>query len=263
MLLLVAACLTVSAQTVPASKPKQKSAKPSPVKPVPEPVPVQAPPPQPLTPEQSPPTPPQVTYQDGQLTIVAQNSTLKDILAAVRARTGAVIEAPPGSGSERVAARIGPAAPRNVLATLLNGSRFDYILLGSEQDANAVERIILTARSAAPNATPGQQAGSARPPVVEPNVPSEGDEDINDETPDAVPEPPVQPVQPPQPVPQPATVQPGQPQPGQTPQNPGQPKTPEQLLEELQRMQRERQQQQQQQPSTPPPEQPQQQPPAY
>jgi len=40
------------------------------------------------------PVPPQVNYQNAQLTIVATNSTLGDILRAVRKQTGAEIEIP-------------------------------------------------------------------------------------------------------------------------------------------------------------------------
>src|SRR5512146_2652876 len=66
-------------------------------KPAPVPVPVpQLPPPPTPTPEQMPPTPPHVTYETGQLPIVAHNPTLADVLSAVRARTGAGIETPPG-----------------------------------------------------------------------------------------------------------------------------------------------------------------------
>ena len=37
----------------------------------------------PLSPEQAPPRPLKVTYLDGQLTIIAENSSLADILSAV------------------------------------------------------------------------------------------------------------------------------------------------------------------------------------
>lgn len=58
-----------------------------------------------------PATPPQVSFQGGQLTISAQNSTLGDILKAVRAQTGATIDLP-GTAPERVVGHFGPA-PRS------------------------------------------------------------------------------------------------------------------------------------------------------
>lgn len=53
---------------------------------------------------------PQVTYEDGLLTIVAPNSTLGDILRSVRKHTSADIEIP-ATASERVVTRLGPAPP--------------------------------------------------------------------------------------------------------------------------------------------------------
>ncbi len=76
---------------------------------------------------------PQVSYQNGLLTIVAPNSTLGDILRAVRKQTAADIDVP-ASASERVVTRLGPGPAREVMAELLNGSRFNYILLGSPQN---------------------------------------------------------------------------------------------------------------------------------
>jgi len=95
---------------------------------------------------QLPASPPRVSFQDGQLTISAQNSTLGDILKAVRAQTGATIELP-GTASERVVGQFGPAPARDVLASLLNGSHFNYMLLGSATDPNALDRVILMAKS--------------------------------------------------------------------------------------------------------------------
>ena len=101
---------------------------------------------QPL-PEELPPVAPTVTYRGGLLTIVAENSTLQDILTGVRKATGATVDAPAASASERVATHLGPGQPRDVLAALLNGSRFDYILLSSPEDPGGVRRLILSPRS--------------------------------------------------------------------------------------------------------------------
>src|SRR5690348_12065529 len=59
------------------------------------------PPPPPPTPEQGPSSPPEVSFKGGQLTILARNSTMSDVLNQVRQKTGAAIEMPPAS-SERV-----------------------------------------------------------------------------------------------------------------------------------------------------------------
>src|SRR5271166_2949433 len=100
--------------------------------------------------EQIPATPAKVSYQGGLLTISAQNSTLGEILRDVRKLTGATIEIPSGSGaSERVVAHLGPGAPRDVLAVLLNGTSFNYMMLGSSSDPSAVSSVILTPKPSA------------------------------------------------------------------------------------------------------------------
>jgi len=169
---------------------------------------------------------PQVSFQDGLLTIVAPNSTLGDILRGVRKHTSADIEIPP-TASERVVTRLGPGPAREVLSELLNGSRFNYILLGSPQDANALVRVVLVAKAVetpAGTATPG-----AAPAPEVTNAPSEAAE-----------EPPDEPVE--EPVDQAVEAEQaaGQQQPDQPPV-----KTPQQMLQEMQQRQLQMQQQQQ------------------
>ncbi|HUM05292.1 MAG TPA: hypothetical protein VLT90_07515 [Terriglobales bacterium] len=97
--------------------------------------------------DQLPSTPPQVTFQGGMLTIVAQNSTLGDILREVHKRTGASIDVP-ASATERVAAHLGPGPARNVLADLLNGSAFNYVMVGSPADPAVLSSLALTPKPA-------------------------------------------------------------------------------------------------------------------
>ena len=104
-------------------------------------------PPAPATLAQSPSVPPQVSYQGGMLTIVAQNSSLGDILREVHKTTGAVIDVP-ATASERVVGQIGPGPAREVLATLLNGTSFNYVLVGSMSDPTTLASVILTTRTA-------------------------------------------------------------------------------------------------------------------
>lgn len=200
-----------------------------------------------------PAAPPKVGFQGGLLTIVAQNSTLSDILRDVHKLTGATIDMPPNA-SERVVTRLGPGAPRDVIASLLNGSSFNYVMLGSPSDPAAVTSVVLTPKP----------TGNQPPGVVNAYQPNPGYGQPN-------PQPyPVQQV-----PPQTAVVQPtpgpgaedssnadepdanadenadqdqqqndanGNVQPDQQPQQPGTapnagPKTPEQILEMLRRQQ--------------------------
>jgi hypothetical protein len=191
---------------------------------------------------------PQVSYQSGQLTIVAPNSTLGDILRAVRKTTAAAIEIPTAA-NERVVTRLGPGPAREVVAELLNGSRFNYVLLGSPADANLLTRVVLVAKTAeAPAASeqgsnlqgqPGQpvmgQPGYVPPPQQEAgNVPPDApDAEVPEENPDENAD-------------QNAAEAEQQPV---TPDQTGV-KTPQQMLQEMQ--QRQMQMQQQQPPGQPP-----------
>jgi hypothetical protein len=85
-----------------------------------------------------------VTYKGGLLTISAENVSLGDVLHEVSTKTGATIEFPNGSATEPVFTNIGPGPVRDILATLLNGTKFNYVMLGSENSSNALDKIVLT-----------------------------------------------------------------------------------------------------------------------
>src|SRR5713226_3726146 len=208
MLVLSSVAWTAAAKTGPRKK-SHKTKAPV-VQPAPEPAPTPAPPP-PLTPEQGPSYPPEVSLQGGQLTIVARNSTMSDVLTAVKQRTGAAVDMPAVS-SERVVGRFGPGAPRDVMAQLLNGSHYDYVLLGSPADPGALKKVVLMARANGPepaaqqpggppqNVMGNNQALQAVPEVENDQSPEETSGEVSPET--------QQPEQ--QEEPQPDQQQPGQ-----------------------------------------------------
>jgi hypothetical protein len=198
----------------------------------PPPTPVPAP--APLTLEHMPATPAQVTYENSQLTILARNSTVGDILRAVRKQTGANVDAPPNA-TQRVVGQFGPGAPRDVLASVLDASGFNYVLLGSPANPNGLEHVIITAKSnepvtntatntppqPAPDADAGQNDASDANDAQEPEQGAPSESFVPQDNP-------------------PADDDSTQDQ-SQNPQI----KTPEQLLQELQRQQILQQQQQQ------------------
>jgi hypothetical protein len=188
------------------------------------------------------PVMPTVSYDKGQLTIVAPNSTLGEILKAVRKQTGADIDVP--DAKERVVTHLGPGPAREIMAELLNGSRFNYVLLGSPSDSNVLTRVVLVAKAGSDN--PGNAQPSRRPEIAQQQdtPPEASDADQPEETPDdnSAADQPTSP-EPEQPVASPTDQQ----QPGV--------KTPQQLLQEMQQRQlqlQQQQQQQQQQPEQPP-----------
>jgi hypothetical protein len=105
------------------------------------PLPAQTMPPIPATLMNSTPVLPNVTMEDGLLTIDAPNSTLSAVLSEVHKATGAAIEG--ASPNERVAVRLGPGKPGQVIAALLTGTRYDYVILGSPEKQDSVTRVLL------------------------------------------------------------------------------------------------------------------------
>ncbi|MFZ0321388.1 MAG: hypothetical protein WAL56_19855 [Candidatus Sulfotelmatobacter sp.] len=166
---------------------------------------------------------PQVTYEGGLLTIVAPNSTLADILRGVRKHTSAEIEIP-ATANERVVTRLGPAPARDVMAELLNGSHFNYILLGSPADANALVRVVLVAKT--PDTPAVAENGAAQAPVASAPVAEPPAEEVTDDSADQ------------------SAAEAEEPAPPPPPEQPGV-KTPQQLLQEMQQRQLMMQQQQQ------------------
>jgi hypothetical protein len=122
----------------------------------------------PLTPEQKPATPPTVTYENGKLMIVAKNAVLGDILRAVSEKTGASIDIPEGA-TERVVSQLGPGPARDVIAALLNGSHFNYVMVGTQESPNSVAQVVLTAK--AENTKTDTPKGATPAPVVASNMP--------------------------------------------------------------------------------------------
>jgi len=177
-----------------------------------------------------PANPPRISFSNGELTVLANNSSLSDIVIGIERAIGARVEGTPPD-AERVFGQFGPASSRDVLNDLFTGSKYDFILVGGLDSPGQVQKIILSPHGTTP--TVNTAANQPRQPQ------SNNDEDENDsstqvsEAPSEAPN--VQSEAPPQPPPSS----------GQSGQQQQQVKTPEQLLQELQRL---RQQQQQQQP---------------
>jgi hypothetical protein len=174
---------------------------------------------------------PSITWNSEGLHIQASNANLSQILNQISTQTGAKIEGL--SKDERVFGNYGPGQAKDVLAQLLHGSGYDYLMLGDEGQGTP-RTVILTVRR---NAPPPNQNPTANAPDQQPDDDSVVEPD-NDE-----------------PEQQPQVFQPPQPQP-QQPENPQAPMTPQQRmqlmqqqrLQQMQQMQRQYQQQPQQQP---------------
>jgi len=130
-----------------------------------------------------------VTFHDGLLRISANRASLSDVLFAVHQRTGAQIAIPAGAEQEKVVGEFGPSPAPEVLARLLNGSKFNFLIMSSSSDPRTVDQVILSPRAEGP--LPVQAARPQPAPQ-----PAEADDEASSEPP-----PPSPPVRPPPPMP--------------------------------------------------------------
>jgi len=118
----------------------------------------------------------EVSFRDGLLAIRADKATLSEVLLAVQQRTGADVGIAAGAEQEQVVVNLGPAPAPEVLAQLLNGSKFNFLILSAANDPRQLDRVILTPRTEggavalAPVQSPDQNAdaGDDGPPAPSP-----------------------------------------------------------------------------------------------
>lgn len=115
----------------------------------------------------------EVEFAKGLLTIQADKVTLAEILRAVQQRTGAEISIAPGADQETVVSSLGPAPAQEVLARLLNGSKFNFLILNAASDPKKLDRVILTPRIEGEPATLPPLQTADQPPPPEPELPKQ------------------------------------------------------------------------------------------
>ena len=117
----------------------------------------------------------QVNYAKGQLSIWADKASLAEVLYEVHRRTGADIPIPAGAEQDQVVTSLGPGPAREVLASLLNGSRFNFIMVGSEGDPTQLRSVLLTVKDGLPagiiysSESPAPPVAQAEPEPVQPD----------------------------------------------------------------------------------------------
>ena len=136
------------------------------------------------------PKAPKVTCDEDQLTISADNSTLRSVLAAVHTCIGVQIDFPEGSDGGRTFEQLGPGPVRQVLTSLLSGTDFNYVIGSSDTNPQKVETVILMRRTTGADAqsasssdymqTPARRAWARNREAARPTLP------VNDENRPAV-----------------------------------------------------------------------------
>jgi hypothetical protein len=137
----------------------------------------------------------EVRFSRGMLSIHVNKGTLAEVLSDVHRLTGADIQIPPAAQQEQIVADIGPAPAREAMASLLNGSHFNFIMVGSDHDPNALHSVLLSPKqgdgSMPAGLPPAQEYSSANQPPPEP-VPAglamPHTEDAPDDNPPTAPE---------------------------------------------------------------------------
>jgi hypothetical protein len=107
----------------------------------------------------------EVYFRRGLLSISSNKASLSEVLFAIHQQTGAEIAIPAGAEQEQVVAEIGPGPAPEVLSQLLNGSKFNFMILSSSSDPRSLDRVILSSRPEGPMPPPPPQRPQAR--VVE------------------------------------------------------------------------------------------------
>ena len=116
----------------------------------------------------APPPPPKkveiALLDDGKLRLTSQRASLAEVLNELRTELKADIAVPPGAEQEVVAVALGPGTQREVISKLLEGSRYNFIIVGTDADANKVERVVLSPKA-------GSTVAQVPPPPQEEAVP--------------------------------------------------------------------------------------------
>jgi hypothetical protein len=121
-----------------------------------------------------PAAPATVTSNNNELTVKADNSSLSQILHQVSSATGMKLDGL--GGDERVFGSFGPAAPREVITALLDGTSYNILMVGDLP--NGAPRQLLLTRKASGGASPSVASANGAP---NPNQAHNGDEDNPDD----------------------------------------------------------------------------------
>ncbi len=108
-----------------------------------------------------------VTYENGEVTVKARNATLSQVLRAICSQIGAGLDAE-SEDPEPIVGTFGPGAAKDVLASLLIGSHFNYVMQASDDDPKILARIIVVPKAKDSNA----QDRLAKNQVTQPPVSS-------------------------------------------------------------------------------------------
>ena len=119
-------------------------------------------PPAPLPPAEQPANPATIDFKNGLLSVHAQNSSLISILNQIEHQTGLTVDGL--NHDQRIYGQYGPGNLSTTLSALLDGSGYDFVIVGAGS-AHASPRLILSTPGASGTTAPAP-APSPAPAVV-------------------------------------------------------------------------------------------------
>jgi hypothetical protein len=134
-------------------------------------------PPPPVAPADQPAKPATIDFKNGELSVRAQNSSLVSVLSQIQHQTGLVVDGL--THDQRIYGQYGPGSLSTTLSALLDGSGYDFVIVGAGS-THASPRLILS--------TPGAPGAAATPPPAAPAVVSNEAEPAPDATENPPPE---------------------------------------------------------------------------
>ena len=146
--------------------------------------PVPAVPPPPVPPANQPATPATVEFHQGMLSIQARNSSLIDTLNLVSRDTGLVVE---GLGrDQRIYGQYGPGTLASTLTALLDGSGYNFVIIGGEGGQSP--RLVLTTgnAAAAPNTPVAAGSGPIASTASDESAPADPTQPVQPKTPQEI-----------------------------------------------------------------------------
>ena len=142
-------------------------------------------PPPPVPPAQQPPNPATIDFSNGLLSVRAQNSSLVAILNQIARQTGLVIEGL--NHDARMYGQYGPGNISSTLSALLDGSGYDYVIVGRGA-SHSPTRLILSTGGNGGATSPPASVGTpdASPATSEPTGPADPTTSVQPKTPQEI-----------------------------------------------------------------------------
>jgi len=100
-----------------------------------------------------------VAYEEGALSVVAEDATLREVFDRLHESTGAAVEAP--AMEQRISVHLGPQPPVQTIAALLEGTHLSYAILGGTGRGDPIRRIIVMPKPAGSPSAPSPHTEQA------------------------------------------------------------------------------------------------------